>query len=81
MLCDDKKVVLEKTFMSIYNILDCTGKKCLREKLCSMTIKKVKESKYYYPFHATGLFVYPLKTSENLCFCDVFKAYRKRAVS
>ena len=46
MLCDDKKVMLEKTFMSIYNILDCTGKKCLRKKLCNVTIEEVKESKY-----------------------------------
>ena len=25
-------------------------------------------SKYFNPFHVTGLFLYPLKTSENLCF-------------
>ena len=31
-------------------------------------------------FHATGLFLYPLKTSENQRFSDVFRAYRKRAV-
>ena len=27
------------------------------------------------PFHATGLFRYPLKTSENLWFSDVFRGY------
>ena len=30
------------------------------------------------PFHATYLFLYPLKTSKNLCFSDVFSRYRKR---
>ena len=30
------------------------------------------------PFHVSGLFLYPLKTSENLWFSDVFKDYRKR---
>ena len=32
-------------------------------------------------FHATGLFLYPLKTSENLWFSDVFEGYRKRLVA
>ena len=34
-------------------------------------------------FHATGLFRYPLKTSENLWFwfSDVFREYRKRPVA
>ena len=32
-------------------------------------------------FHATGLFPYPLKTSENLWFSDVFRGYRKRLVA
>ena len=31
-------------------------------------------------FHATGLFLYPLKTLENQRFFDVFREYRKRAV-
>ena len=30
------------------------------------------------PFHATGIFLYPLKTSENLWFSDIFKGYRKK---
>ena len=29
------------------------------------------------PFHATGLFLHPLKT-ENFWFSDVFRGYRKR---
>ena len=33
------------------------------------------------PFHATGLFIYPLKTSENQRFSDVFRGYRKRPVA
>ena len=32
-------------------------------------------------FHATCLFLYPLKTSENLWFSDVFKGYRKIIVA
>ena len=35
----------------------------------------------FKPFHATGLFLYPLKTSENFCFSDVFKEHRKRPVA
>ena len=33
------------------------------------------------PFHATGLFLCPLKTSEHLWFSDVFRGYRKRPVA
>ena len=33
------------------------------------------------PFYATGLFLYPLKTSENQRFSDVFRGYRKRPVA
>ena len=33
------------------------------------------------PFHATGLFRYPLKTSENQRSSDVFRWYRKRLVA
>ena len=32
-------------------------------------------------FHATGLLLYPLKTSENLWFSDVFRGYRKGPVT
>ena len=31
--------------------------------------------------HGTGLFLDPLKTSENLGFSDVFRGYRKRPVA
>ena len=33
------------------------------------------------PFRATDLFLYPLKTSENLWISDVFRGYRKIPVS
>ena len=32
-------------------------------------------------FYATGLFLYPLKTSENQRFSNVFRSYRKRPVA
>ena len=33
------------------------------------------------PFNATGLLLYPLKTSENLYLSDVFRGYRRRPVA
>ena len=42
---------------------------------------KLQENNLSYflnPFHATGLFLHPLKTSENLWFSDVFRGYGKR---
>ena len=30
------------------------------------------------PFHTTGLFLYPLKTSENQRFFDVFRGCREK---
>ena len=41
-------------------------------------------SKFYvviYSFHTSGLFPYPLKTSENLWFAEVFRGYRKRPLT
>ena len=38
-------------------------------------------SAFINPFHATDLFWYPLKTSENLWFSDVFRGYQKRSVA
>ena len=32
-------------------------------------------------FHATGVFLYSLKTLENLWFSDVFRGCRKRSVA
>ena len=33
------------------------------------------------PFHSASHFLYPLKTSENLWFSNVFRGYRKRPVA
>ena len=33
------------------------------------------------PFHVTGLFLYPLKTPENMLFSNVLKGCRKRSVA
>ena len=33
------------------------------------------------PFHATGLFLYPLKILENVWFSNVFSGYRKKPVA
>ena len=35
----------------------------------------------FNPFHANGLFPYPLKKSENQRFSDVFRGYRKRPMA
>ena len=35
-------------------------------------------SGFFNPFHATGLFLKPLKTLENHRFCDVFRGYGKK---
>ena len=51
-------------------------------------LKKILEGTWSYnitpwretcfsPLHTTGLFVYPLKISENLWFSVVFRNYRK----
>ena len=40
--------------------------------------KKLLRNIYTYQFHANDLFLYPLKTSENQRFSDVFRGYRKR---
>ena len=41
----------------------------------SINCKSIGEKQYINPFHATGLFRYPLKTSENFWFSDVFRGY------
>ena len=48
---------------------------------CHSKMKKKSVNDYVNPFHATVLFRYPLKASENLWFSDVFKGYRKRPVA
>ena len=36
---------------------------------------------YYYPFSTKAPFIYPLKTSENLQFSDVFRRHRSRTLT
>lgn len=43
--------------------------------------KTVFHTTFFNPFLATGLFLCPLKTSENLQFSDTFRGYRKRPVT
>ena len=40
-----------------------------------------REIELFNPFHATDIFLYPLKTSENLWFSDVFRGVRKSPVA
>ena len=46
-----------------------------------MEILTAESENTFNPFHATGLFLYPLKTSENPWFSDVFRRYGKRPVA
>ena len=41
----------------------------------------IPTAKCINPFHTICLFLYPLKTSENQRFFDVFRGYRKRPVA
>ena len=45
---------------------------------CTDRCHQLLNLSYINPFHATGLFRYPLKTSEKQRFSDVFRGYRKR---
>ena len=47
----------------------------------SLNADHVKLKNNINSFHATGLFLYLLKISENLRFSDVFMGYRKRPVA
>ena len=45
-------------------------------------IKRIPKMKdYNNPFHATGPFLYKLKTSKKLWFPNVSRGYRKRSVT
>ena len=46
-------------------------------KWASSVVLNKENVQHINPFNATGLFLYPLKTSENLLFSDVFREYRK----
>ena len=78
------KKVLNTAQKTIYAIWDFFSKffyrfkhKFLYEKVA--TSKNILES--FNPYQATDLFWFPLKTSENLWFSDVFRGYQKRSVT
>ena len=54
-------------------------KKCLT--IYKDFFPKKKKKLKVNPLHATDLFLYPLKTSKNLWFTDVFRGNRKRPVA
>ena len=41
----------------------------------------LEATKVFNPFHGIGLCSYPLKTSENCRFLDIFRGYRKKPVA
>ena len=46
-----------------------------------VAMRKSKVTLTLNPFHATDLFLYPLKSSENQTFSDDFRGYRKKPVA
>ena len=44
-------------------------------------VHQMPDTEYVNPFHATDLFLYLLKTSENQRFSDIFKEWRRRPVT
>ena len=58
--------------------------KLLQRTACSSSMRIMFQNHHNMtinPFHATCLFRYPLKTSENRRFSDVFRGYRMRPVA
>ena len=49
--------------------------------LLSVLYEKVLKCPKINQFYASCFFLYPLKTSEDLLFSDVFRGYRKRPVA
>ena len=64
----DRKLFQNRWFIFLQSVLIFY----LRAKNLESVIESVIK-----PFHATGLFLYHLKFSENQRFSDVFKGYRK----
>ena len=54
----------------IFNQLTSHTKQCMLHDMLAINWLNI--------FHATGLFRYPMKTSENFWFSDVFRGYRNR---
>ena len=55
---------LKNNRISVLNVMCC---------MCSKLKNKDTRLTFTIPFHIAGLFIYPLKTSENLWFSDVFR--------
>ena len=53
---------------------------CIPNVLCCVCGIGQILNRFASTIHATGLFLYPLKSSENVYFSDVFRGYRKRPV-
>ena len=54
---------------------------CSENQMNGFLIKCNTGLKWVKPFHATGLFLYLLKTSENQTASDVLRGYRKRPLA
>ena len=78
-----KKVIASSNFskyLSLKNTITWIHRSKIKT-LQYFLINKFITIRFINPFHATGLFRKPLKTSENLWFSDVFKGYQKRPVA
>ena len=79
MISSDYLLLKWKKFLFIYVQFLITG--------CFIVVASLKMLCFYQcvatfnPFDATDLFWYPLKTSENQRFPDVFGGYQKRSVA
>ena len=74
--------IFYQIFVLELKIVSCKSSWLLKISLLMLQIlckENLFFKKYFLknPFHATGLFLYHLKTSENLGFSDVFREYRK----
>ena len=90
-----KKIVFYHNLSKIFrrkktkvNLLYCMAFNCWRRKsrcVHSLETSNSKINKKFQPLPnnstASGLFLYLLKTSENLWFPDVFRGYRKRSLT
>ena len=49
--------------------------------LITLSLRQLIVATAITTFHAIGLFLYPLKTSDNICFYDIFEGYGKKLVA
>ena len=47
---------------------------------CFLVVSSYLKKDLFKSFYASGLFLYPLKTSDNQRFSDFFREYRKKPV-